>query len=138
MRFLRFLTTTAFFLTSTSLASAGEFYAEAVAAADGEVKCLAHTSWIITTVSGPCKSFMPPEKVALGQTFVADGETQRIGVIVANQAEKDFLTHGMDIRKGQWTCVAAETKEDLPSDDERSRTWLYIRKCEPLRLLDPR
>jgi hypothetical protein len=86
-------------------------------------------------VSGPCDTFTPPSKIALGETFIADGEPHKIGVIIANQAEEDMLTHGMDIRKGEWTCVAAETLDDIPSDEERERTWLYIRKCEPVRLL---
>jgi hypothetical protein len=117
-----------------SLASAGDVRAQAVAATDGKISCFSHRNWLITTVSGPCDSFTPPATLALGETFVADGKTQQIGVIIANQAEKDMLTHGMDIRKGEWTCVAAETLGDLPSDEERDRTWLYIRKCQPVRL----
>ena len=133
------LTTTAFLVASKSIAIAGDVRAEAVAAIDGKVKCLSHRNWLITTVSGPCKTFTPPATVALGETFMADGEARQIGVIIANQADKDMLTHGMDIRKGEWTCVAAETLENIPSDEERDRTWLYIRKCEPLRLLvEPR
>ena len=133
------LTMTAFLTSSTGFVSAGDVRAEAVAAIDGEVRCLSHRSWLITSVSGPCKTFSRPAKVALGETFVADGQTRRIGVIIANQAEEDMLTYGMDIRKGEWTCIAAETLDDVPSEEERDRTWLYIRKCEPLRLMvEPR
>ncbi len=135
MAFRVLLVTTVFLVASTSLVSTGDVRAEVVEAIDGKVKCLSHRHWFITTVSGPCKTFTPPAKVALGETFVADGDTHQIGVIVAHQADEDMLTYGMDIRKGEWTCVAAETLEDIPSDEERDRTWLYIRKCAPLRLL---
>ena len=136
-RFRYLYTLADFFIASARIAIAGDVYAEAVAALEGKVQCLSHREWIITTVSGPCETFTPPAKVALGETFIADGASRRIGVIIANQAEEDMLTHGMDIRKGEWTCVAAETLEDVPSDEERDRTWLYIRKCEPLRLAEP-
>src|SRR5262245_26898925 len=74
---------------------------------DGKLECPAHTNHWITTASGPCESYTPPEKVALGEHFTANGKEQQIGVIVASQAEKDMLDYGLDIRKGEWICVAA-------------------------------
>ena len=71
-------------------------------ALDGKVECHANTNWLITTTSGPCDTFTPPAKVALGESFSANGTTRRIGVIVASQAEKDMLDYGLDVKKGEW------------------------------------
>jgi hypothetical protein len=62
----------------------------------------------------PCDGFTPPPKVAIGEKFIADGKTRQIGVILANEAEKDMQAYGL--KKGEWICVAAETLEDIPVD----------------------
>ena len=58
----------------------------------------------------PCEAFTPPHKVAVGETFSAEGKTRQIGII---------------------RCVAAETLEDIPVDQSRNRIWLAITKCQP-------
>ena len=124
----------AVFTASTNFASAHDVRVGAAAAVDGKVECHAYTNWFITTVSGPCDTFTPPAKVALGESFSANGTTRRIGVIVASQAEKDMLDYGLDVKKGEWTCVAAESAGNIPSDENQGQniTWLFIRKCQPL------
>jgi hypothetical protein len=107
--------------------------AEEVTAIDGKIACFSQRNWFITTVTGPCDNFGAPSPIRRGESFSAGGKTRKIGVLIASEAEKDMLTYGMDIRKGEWTCVAAETANDLPSDDSSSRTWLYIRKCQLIR-----
>ena len=82
---------------------------------DGKVDC----SQMKTGATRPCEDFTPPPKVAVGETFSADGKTRQIGVIRAAQV------------KGNWICVAAETPEDIPVDKSRDRTWLAILKCKP-------
>ena len=44
-----------------------------------------------------------------------------------------MLDYGLDVKKGEWTCVAAESPEDIPSDKNQDHniTWLFIRKCQP-------
>ena len=76
----------------------------------------------------PCEGFTPPPKMAVGETFSAEGKTRQIGIIRAAQVEKD-LAQG--IKKGDWICVAAETLADIPVDESRDRTWLTITKCQP-------
>jgi hypothetical protein len=131
-----FITATAFMLATTNAATAGEFRAEAVAAIDGKVECSSQKN--VTTVGGPCDTFAPPATVTVGETFMAEGETRKIGVILAYQADEDVTEYAMNIKKGEWTCIAAETLDDIPSEEkreQRQRTWLYIHKCKPVRLL---
>ena len=90
-------------------------------------------------VGSPCQTFTPPATVTLGETFKADEETHKIGVIIAYQADEDITAYPVNIKKGEWTCIAAETSDDIPSEEQReqrTRTWLYIRKCRPVRLVD--
>ena len=100
---------------TTSPAAAQDVQVQSVAAIDGKVVC----SQIKTGATRPCEEFTPPPKVAVGETFSADGKTRQIGVIRAAQV------------KGNWICVAAETPEDIPVDKTRDRTWLAILKCKP-------
>ena len=45
-------------------------------------------------------------KVAVGEFFIANGKRRQIGIIVGNQADQDMLEDGLDVRKGEWTCIA--------------------------------
>jgi hypothetical protein len=96
-------------ITPSSSLPAHDLQVESAAALNGKVECHAHTNWWVTTASGPCETFTPPAKVALGERFTANGKERKIGVIVATQAEEDVIENGLDIRKGDWTCVAAES-----------------------------
>ena len=100
---------------TTSPAAAQDVQVQSVVAIDGKVVC----SQIKTGATRPCEEFTPPPKVAVGETFSADGKTRQIGIIRAAQV------------KGEWICVAAETLEDIPVDKSRDRTWLAILKCKP-------
>jgi hypothetical protein len=100
---------------ATSPTAAQEVQVQSVEAIDGKVDC----SQMKTGTTRPCEEFTPPPKVAVGETFSADGKTRQIGIIRAAQV------------KGKWICVAAETLEDIPVDKSRDRTWLAILKCKP-------
>jgi hypothetical protein len=44
--------------------------------------------------------------VAVGEFFIANGKRRQIGIIVGSQADQDMLEDGLDVRKGEWTCIA--------------------------------
>jgi hypothetical protein len=100
---------------ATSPTAAQDVQVQSLVALDGKVECLQ----MKTGATHPCEGFTPPPKVALGETFSADGKTRKIGIIRAAQVKAD------------WICVAAETLEDIPVDKSRDRTWLAILKCKP-------
>ena len=100
---------------ATSPTAAQDVQVQSLVALDGKVDCLQ----MKTGATHPCEGFTPPAKVALGETFSADGKNRKIGIIRAAQVE------------GDWICVAAETLEDIPVDRSRDRTWLTINKCQP-------
>jgi hypothetical protein len=100
---------------ATSPAAAQDVQVQSVVAIDGKVECLQ----MKTGETHPCEAFTPPPKVAVGETFSAEGKTRQIGIIRTAQV------------KGDWLCVAGETQEDIPVDKSRDRIWLAILKCQP-------
>ena len=119
-------------LALASYASAGDHTPQEVRALDGRVLCLAHHELIITESSGPCDSFAPPLKVAIGESFVANGKKRTIGVIQAMQAGSDLKENGLDLKKGDWVCVAGETDADLDLEHNDSALWLFVPHCQPV------
>jgi hypothetical protein len=95
--------------------AAQDVQVQSVVAIDGKVYC----SQMKSGATRLCEEFTPPPKLAVGETFSADGKTRQIRIIRADQV------------KGEWICVAAETLEDIPVDKSRDRTWLAILKCKP-------
>ena len=40
--------------------------------------------------------------------------------------------YGLNIKKGDWDCVAAETDKDINFNGDHSALWLHIPLCKPL------
>ena len=108
----------------------GQFVATAVSR-DGKIFCGEHNYWIITTISGPCHAFTKPVEIAVGKNFTANGKIRTIKFIRATQADEDVTDYGLDIKKGQWSCMIAESASDLDLDGEGNKLWLYIADCQP-------
>ena len=120
-----------FLIPDASGVIAGDTRVEEVSVT-GTIDCFTTTNWFVTSTTGPCSDFVPPSRVRVGESFNANDKKFKIGIIIASQAEEDLLTHGLNIKKGEWTCAAAETEDQIPtaSDEVRNRTWLHMRKCE--------
>ena len=76
----------ALLVAATSPTTAQDVQVQSVVAIDGKVDCLQ----MKTGATHPCEGFTPPPKVAVGETFSADGKTRQIGIIRAVQFEKDM------------------------------------------------
>jgi hypothetical protein len=114
-------------------ACAETFKAKAVEPIAGEVACKWARDRLITLISGPCENYKPPVRVRLGETFQANGKARTIKVIFADRIEKNMPE--LNLRAGDWTCVAAEAVSDIPvmsGKKDHTGTWLYIAKCRPL------
>lgn len=116
------------------LSARGEmFKAKRVDALDGKVKCLWARDRLITTISGPCENYTPPQHIRIGETFQANGKAKTIKVIIADRVEKDLPS--LALKAGDWTCTAADSESNLPGlsgKREHTGTWLYIAKCRPV------
>lgn len=114
-------------------AVAQTFTANQVQSLDQDIKCIWARDRIITLISGPCDSYVPPKQVRIGETFSANGKVKRINVIFANRVEKDFPQ--LKLKVGDWTCTAAESASEIPTHSgkkDHTGTWLYIPKCQPV------
>ena len=70
---------------ATSPTAAQDVQVQSVVAIDGKVSCFSQLKTGGDGVTRPCEGFKPPAKVAVGETFSADGKTHRIGVVLAHQ-----------------------------------------------------
>ena len=111
---------------------AEDFAAKEVATTDGNIRCISRQDWLVTVVTGPCTEFAPPSRLSLGSDFKANGKDRSIGAIIASQASKDLKAPGVDIKKGEWTCILGETRRDLDTGGDHTAIWLYIPKCKPI------
>jgi hypothetical protein len=137
MRRCQLMKPSLFLLTTLSLSipiavSAQMTRVNSAVAVDGVVACFRARNFFITATTGPCYDYTPPRQVRVGETFLANGSTKTIRVIVASRAAQDMPDLG--IRAGQWSCSAAESLEDMPLTDESGHTgtWLYIAQCQPI------
>jgi hypothetical protein len=118
----------------TSIAIAQTFNANQVQSLDQDIKCNWARDRIITLISGPCESYVPPKEIRIGETFSANGKVKKINVIFADRVEKDFPR--LKLKVGDWTCTAAESVSDIPGHSgkkDHTGTWLYVQKCQPLK-----
>ena len=74
-----------------------------------------------------CSDFNPPIKVAVGESFSAEGLRRVIRFVVATPTGENAA----DTLSRQWSCVAAETRDDL-GQGQPHRIWLLIPRCVPL------
>jgi hypothetical protein len=126
---LRVLSAAAGLLLIPGTAFAQYIQVRGALALHANIKCFTtHVGWI-TTSTGPCSNFNPPQEIILGATFQANGESWKINYIEALQADGDMPDLG--IKAGEWSCAAVESLADLPTGDPHDSTWLTITPCEP-------
>jgi hypothetical protein len=93
-------------------------WAEAV---NNVVKCNVYKNGWLTSSTGACSDFKPPDTIALGKTFSESGNTHVIRVITVGPYQNGVA------------CAAAESADDLDMDGQKNpRTWLFIPACIPV------
>jgi hypothetical protein len=97
----------------------------------GEIRCNFHNEGASLSGTEPCSDFKPPVRVAISESFSAEGLRRVIRVAVATQVEEDHADRDWSIKKGEWFCVAAETADDL-GEKQPHRVWLFIPRCVPV------
>jgi hypothetical protein len=95
----------------------------------GEIICNFHNEGSSLPSTKLCSDFKPPAKVAIGESFSAEGLRRVIRVVFATQVEQDYADP--NIKKGEWFCMAAETADDL-GENQPHRVWLFIPRCAPV------
>ena len=103
------------------------------AAPSDHIECMYNKNGIISREFGACKSFSPPQTIAVGEKFSANGKTITIGAIEGIHADKDMPNYGSGpTRKGQWFCSAAKNKNILDQAPRPNGVWLIINPCLPV------
>jgi hypothetical protein len=113
--------------------STREFTATAVQVLDGSASLHYHTGYLITSVTGDLGGAGIPETIRLGDTISVQDRKLTVHYIYGTECLKRMEWGGevfCDV--GQTYCVAVERPEDVPSDEERDRQWIYVKKCKPI------
>lgn len=105
-----------------------EQYVQTATDIDGTAKCNEVRDYVITRSSGPCKSVEMPRMLHVGSEVMVNKRAKIIKFIQANLVTKDMP--GLGLKQGQWTCVAVESKNHLPENDNTG-WWIYIPNCQP-------
>jgi hypothetical protein len=130
VRTFGFLAALAVVLSICGYAAASDYPVREAKSIDGNILCHSKSDLIITESTGPCSGFTPPSKVAVGATFIANGKARKIGVVEATQVKKDYKDSKLELKKGDWYCVAAETPANLNTKHNKNALWLFIPRCE--------
>jgi hypothetical protein len=64
------------------------YQATAIEAADGSVKCFEAGGWFFQSTD-PCSGFVPPPRLAVGESFEVSGKKIKIGFIAVTVYDKD-------------------------------------------------
>ncbi|WP_027571298.1 hypothetical protein [Bradyrhizobium sp. WSM1743] len=114
------------------------YQATSIEAVDGKVKCSEAGGWLIQS-TGPCSRFVPPPRLAVGESFEVNGKKIKIGFIAVTVYDKDkpASPYMPAIKAGSMYCTAASSASQIPSysrdkKDEHQGIWLYIDQCRPL------
>ena len=83
---IAFIGIAALLAAAASPTAAQDVQVQSAVAIDGKVDCAQMKSG----ATHPCEGFTPPPKVAVGETFSAEGKTRLIGIVRAAQSRKRF------------------------------------------------
>lgn len=92
------------------------------------MRCHYHDEGLVVATSGECKGFVPVHAIKIGDKFSANGEVHEINLIRQMYVEENWQYAGEKFKAGYY-CVAGETSNDLNTELQADRVWLYIPQC---------
>ena len=89
--------------------------------------------WKGTWITGPIGTEGIPKKIKIGDKISVENITITVRHIIVNHFIKDMPNWGgiKTPKKGDITCVLVETLDDVLSDNNANRTWIYSTDCQP-------
>ena len=125
-------------LLATAPAIGADYRAQWVKSGNATINCFhAKRGWVFDT-SGPCKNFVLPESIRVGESFQVDGKKIPINVIFMTIHEQAIPPTGTTsgISVGSFSCTAASSPTQIPSFSQKTDhwptgIWLYIEQCQP-------
>jgi hypothetical protein len=110
-----------------------EFQAKAIEVVNDSAAMLYHADYWITVASGTVGKAGIPQVIRLGDTISVEDRKLQVNHIFAKRCLVRMEWDGQVLcEEGQVSCVAVERPEDVPSDEERDRLWIYVKECKPL------
>jgi len=110
-----------------------EFQARAIEVLNDSAEMWYHADYWITTVMGNAGKQGIPKVIHLGDVVTVQDRTLVANHIFVTQCLERMERGGEVLcEKGQTYCTVVERPEDVPSDEERDRQWIYVKDCHPL------
>ena len=118
---------------ATAQGQTKEYTATSICILNNSGTMLYNKDYWVTFVSGVVGKEGIPTVINAGDPITVKNTTIRANRIRVTRYLKDMIWKGEVLtRKGQTTCVIAQTEKDLPGDEERNRVWIYVEECQPL------
>ena len=99
--------------------NSGDKYVNSIRVIGQSATMYEHKDLGFTRVSGPVGSVGIPNIIRKGNLITVKKNIIRANIIIATTTLGDMKN-----------CTIAETKEDLPTDHERDRLWIYVKNCQ--------
>ena len=108
------------------------FLASEIKSKSGKGRLFKHELVIfgLSCSSGPVSELLLPESISLGQTIKFETGSIKVGLIKVTHFDEDVEWQGEYIgRKGERSCVVAESENKLPTADDCDALWVHIPQC---------
>jgi hypothetical protein len=110
-----------------------KFQARTIEVMNDSAEMLYNKDYWITVVSGTVGKEGIPDVIHIGDRIAVEDRVLAVNHIFATKCLTRMEWGGQVLcEEGQTTCVAVERPEDVPSDEERDRLWIYVRECNPV------
>jgi hypothetical protein len=110
-----------------------EFQASSIEVLSDSAEMLYHKDYLVTVTSGVVGKVGIPNVIRVGDSITVEDTTVPVNYIFVTRCLTRMEYGGQVLcEEGQTTCVAVENPEDVPSDEERDRVWIYVARCKPL------
>lgn len=87
----------------------------------------------LTSTTGPVGSDGIPKTIKLGDTIRVKDKALVAKHIVVTYILEDMEWGGQVLaKKGDITCVIAESEKDFPGDVAADRLWINVKECKPI------
>ena len=129
-----FLITTFLFIGQTNAQEKRrEYRASAIEVLNDSAAMHYHKNYFITVISGTVGSEGIPSVIRVGDRITVKDRTLKANYILATECLERMEWGGeVHCEAGQVYCVVVERPEDIPSEIERNRQWIYVKHCRVL------
>ena len=90
--------------------------------------------YFVTSRTGPVGKNGIPKSIKKGDKITVKDTTITVNFIQVTYILEDMSYAGQTFaKKGDVSCTLVQSPKDFPEKGDRSRIWIFVEKCKPLR-----